>query len=203
MKQYGRDFGTVTRVKAFNKPLTWKTPRVIFVNSWSDFFHQGGDNWRDEAWDIIKRTPQHTYQILTKRADRIWECLPDDWGHGYSNVWLGVSTESQEAADRRIPHLLDVPVKVRFISAEPLLGPIKLSARALVLLDWVIVGGESGPTARLMDMQWARDIRNECVAVGIPFFFKQQTAFRSGQKSYIVEPDGTQTEWHQMPAVGK
>jgi protein gp37 len=112
----------------FNAPLKWAEPKIIFTCSWSDWFIDEADNWRDEAWDIIKRTPQHTYQILTKRPERVKDHLPADWGEGYSNVWLGVSVESQKYANERIPLLLDVPAKVRFLSCEPLLGEVYLSS---------------------------------------------------------------------------
>jgi protein gp37 len=98
-------------------------PRFIFTCSWSDFFITEADKWRAEAWDIIRRTPEFTYLILTKRPDRIARCLPADWGDGYPNVWLGTSAENQKYADQRIPELLKVPAAKRFLSLEPLLGP--------------------------------------------------------------------------------
>ncbi len=127
MKRFGKDFNTVTRAKGFISPLMWKEPSMVFVNSWSDFFIEEADDWRDEAWDIICRTPQLTYQILTKRPENILSRLPDDWGDGYPNVWLGVSAENQENADKRIPLLIQIPSIVYFVSCEPLLGPIDLS----------------------------------------------------------------------------
>lgn len=128
MERYGRDPRAVTRSKtAFKMPLKLKEPTTIFTCSWSDWFIEEADGWRPEAWEIIKATPQHTYQILTKRPERILDHLPPDWGNGYPNVWLGVSVESQEWADKRIPHLLRVPAAVRFLSCEPLLGPVDLT----------------------------------------------------------------------------
>ncbi len=126
-KRYGQDATIVTRSKTtFNAPYKLEGP-LVFTCSWSDFFIEQADQWRDEAWEIIKNTPHLTYQILTKRPENILSRLPIDWGNGYENVWLGVSTENQETADERIPLLLQTPAAVRFISAEPLLGPIDLS----------------------------------------------------------------------------
>jgi protein gp37 len=102
-------------------------PKFIFTCSWSDFFITEADAWRAEAWEIIRRTPEFTYLILTKRPDRIARCLPADWGDGYPNVWLGTSAENQKYADQRIPELLKVPAAKRFLSLEPLLGPINLT----------------------------------------------------------------------------
>lgn len=174
-RQYGRDPEVVTRSKTkFSEPLRWKEPRTIFTCSWSDWFHEAADAWRDEAWDVIRRTPQHTYQILTKRPERIHDHLPLDWKRGYQNVWLGVSVENQRWAER-IPILQDVPARVRFVSIEPLLGPVNFGEHDWMLdgIGWVIVGGESGPGARPMDLKWARDIRDDCAAQGVPFFLKQ------------------------------
>jgi protein gp37 len=182
MRQYGRDPEAVTRSKTkFSDPLKWKEPRRVFTCSWSDWFHKGADAWRAEAWAIIKSTPQHTYQILTKRPGRIARHLPADWGEGYPNVWLGVSVENQEHVFR-VGQLSSVPAKVRFISAEPLLGPLDLDhylERRLV--DWVIVGGESGPdrVRRDMPLEWANEIRLACQRAGVAFFFKQRSALKS------------------------
>lgn len=124
-ERYGQDPRKIVRSKTtFNDPLKWKEPRMVFTCSWSDFFIQEADEWRGAAWDIIRNTPQHTYQILTKRPERIADHLPSDWGNGYSNVWLGVSCENQETADERIPILLNTPAAVHWVSAEPLLSPI-------------------------------------------------------------------------------
>jgi protein gp37 len=127
-ERYGQDPTTVLKSKTnFRAPLSWpQETRLVFTCSWSDWFIEEADSWRAEAWDIIKRTPWFTYQILTKRPERILECLPADWGAGYANVWLGVSVEDQAAADKRIPILLQVPAAIRFLSCEPLLGPLTL-----------------------------------------------------------------------------
>lgn len=127
-RRYGQDPDKVVRSAdaTFYAPLRkWKEPSLIFTCSWSDWFIEEADEHRADMWDVIRRTP-HTYQILTKRADRILDHLPEDWGDGWPNVWLGVSVENQEQ-DWRIAELLKVPAAVRFLSMEPLLGPVDLS----------------------------------------------------------------------------
>jgi protein gp37 len=184
-----------------DQPLRWKKPRMVFVCAHADLFHEAvPDEWIDRVFAAMELASQHTFQVLTKRADRMRKylrfrqvVLP--------NVWLGVSVEDQAAADERIPLLLDTPAAVRWVSAEPLLGPVDLtrvmhqqkhsgwSFRWDSLtgfrghqcggsdnnsrLDWVIVGGESGPKARPMHPAWARSLRDQCAAAGVPFLFKQ------------------------------
>lgn len=139
--RYGQDPTTVLRSKNnFNQPLKMKEPALIFTCSWSDWFIEEADAWRDEAWAIIKATPQHTYQILTKRPERIRHCLPADWGEGYPNVWLGTSVEDQEQANKRIPHLLMNDAVVHFVSAEPLLRPVDLTKVEVNGLDLFGIG---------------------------------------------------------------
>ena len=192
--RYGQNPEIVTRSKpaTFNAPTKWKDARLIFTCSWSDWFIAEADNWREEAWEIIKRTPQHTYQILTKRPERIKEHLPGDWSNGYQNVWLGVSVEDA-AAKSRIDELRQVPAQVRFLSVEPLLSEV--TPVSLLGIDWVIVGGESGPDHRLMDLQHARNVRDACLTQGVPFFFKQVGGTRPSSKGDLL--DGVQ--WQQMP----
>lgn len=211
-----------------DQPLRWKRPRRIFVCAHGDLFHEAvPDEWIDRVFAVMALAPQHTFQVLTKRAARMREMLravkrpglPErvisvlsrramageisktDYENAcrrpttsLPNVWLGVSAEDQARADERIPHLLATPAAVRFISAEPLLGPIDLvqamttddALRVLVgnkldghprdargSIHWVIVGGESGPGARPMHPDWARQLRDQCEQAGIPFFFKQ------------------------------
>lgn len=172
--RYGQDPATVVRSKppTFRKPLAWKDPALVFTCSWSDWFHADADAWRDEAWDIIRRTPHLTYQILTKRPERILAHLPHDWDTGWPNVWMGVSVENPRWT-HRIQQLVEVPATVRFLSCEPLLGNVSLAASWMPHLHWVIVGGESGPRARPMDLDWARWLRDQCQYAKIPFFLKQ------------------------------
>lgn len=141
-EKYGQNGSVILRSKTkFYDPLKWKEPKRIFTCSWSDFFIQEADQWRDEVWHIIKKTPHHTYQILTKRPERIIDHLPADWEDGYPNVWLGVSVEDQDAV-KRIPILEQVPAKIKFISFEPLIGPI--TENFIGDVQWIIIGGESG-----------------------------------------------------------
>jgi protein gp37 len=165
----------------------------------SDFFIEEADAWRNDVWDIIKKTPQHTYQILTKRPERIAAHIPADWGDGWPNVWLGTSVENQQYAEKRIPTLVSVPADVHFLSCEPLLGGIDFHLELSNLLEdieWVIVGGESGPRFRPMDIEWARSIRDQCVSVGVPFFYKQGSGLHSEMDPIL---DGR--VWREMPSV--
>lgn len=160
----------------FYDPLKWTGRRLIFSCSWSDFFIEQADEWRSEAWDIIKRTPQHTYQILTKRPERVLECLPDDWGDGYPNVWLGVSIET-EKQQPRAAILNAIPAVVRFVSFEPLIGPTPW-VREYEALDWIIIGGESGNDSgkygyRPMDIQWMMNLMEGARSAHVPTFVKQ------------------------------
>lgn len=185
--RYGDDPNTVVRSKTkFYDPLKWTEPQLIFTCSWSDFFIEESDPWRDEAFEIIAKTPQHTYQILTKRPDRMLDYISRSaylTNAPLDNVWLGVSVEDQKTADERIPLLLQTPAALRWLSVEPLLGPVDLAEWLWMLkgskggtvdmLHWVVVGGESGPNARPFDIQWARDIIAQCKAADVPVFVKQ------------------------------
>lgn len=175
-KRFGQNPNLVSRSKTtFKDPLKWTAKKLIFTCSWSDWFIEDADDWRGEAWDVIQKTPQHTYQILTKRPERILDHLPKTWGEGWDNVWLGVSIENQ-AFEFRNELLQSIPAKVRFISAEPLIGPIRFST--LRKIQWVITGGESGPGARPMDLDWVRTIRDQCKSSKAAFFHKQNGGTR-------------------------
>lgn len=184
-------------VSRLNLPLTWRSPKKIFVNSMSDLFHE------DIPLPFIKRVfstmveaKQHTFQILTKRAERLAEVadkLP--WA---DNIWIGVSVENQYWANKRIPFLLTVPASVRFLSCEPLLRPLNLKSY-LPKLQWVIVGGESGFKARPIEMDWVTSIRDQCVEFQIPFFFKQWGGVTSKSGGRLL--DGK--IWDQMPSLCK
>lgn len=151
IEKWEKDPTVITRVsdKKFNEPVGYIEGQIIFVNSMSDFFHPDADAWRKDAWNVIKQCPQHAWLILTKRPERIIECLPGDWEGNYKNVMLGVSVESQKYVERMII-LSDVPDANRFISAEPLLGPLNLTFtdefgyKVIEDFKWCIVGGESG-----------------------------------------------------------
>jgi protein gp37 len=188
----GPGFGLTVHEDALDVPRRWKQPRLVFVNSMSDLFHDDvPEDFIGAVFTVMKETPRHTYQILTKRSKRLVRLGPRlDWP---SNVWMGVSVESARYGFR-IDHLRQVPAAVRFVSAEPLLGP--LGSVDLTGIDWVIAGGESGPHARPMDISWGRELRDHCIAEGVNFFFKQwggRTPKAGGR-----ELDGR--TWDDMPA---
>lgn len=222
----GRWTGKIALIEGrLDLPLRWRRPRRIFVNSMSDLFHEDlPDEVIDRVFAVMAMAPQHTFQVLTKRAARMrgylagltrqewWKArlreaagrpmtannLYPDWP--LPNVWLGTSVEDQARADERIPAVLATPAAKRFISAEPLLGPIDARVhlvnqfegpdlRCVPCLDWVIVGGESGPRSRPMRPDWARSLRDQCQAAGVPYFFKQwgEWAPIDDQPSEIIE----------------
>lgn len=181
--RYGRNPDVVVRTKTWGDPVAWNREAAaegrswrVFTCSWSDWFHADADAWRDEAWALIRSTPHLTYQILTKRPERIAAHLPADWGRGYPNVWLGVSIENNRHVGRA-DLLREVPAQVRFISAEPLLGP--LPDLDLTGIHWLIVGGESGPGFRPMDQAWALDLHRMAQDAGTAYFYKQSAAPRT------------------------
>lgn len=177
-RQYGHDPSAIRRSKTkFREPLRWNDPRLVFTCSWSDWFHPGADEWRSEAWEIIRDTPHLTYQVLTKRPELIADHLPADWGEGYTNVWLGVSIENSRFT-WRADELRQVPAAVRFVSAEPLIGSLlesggKRQPHNLGAINWLIVGGESGPRSRKLDLMWVDEIVAACDEAGTAFFMKQ------------------------------
>ncbi len=143
----------------------------VFCASMADVFEEEAPTGQlDRLWQLIRQTPNLDWQLLTKRPHRIAGNLPEDWGQGYENVWLGTSVEDERVINR-IAHLVEVPAVVHFLSLEPLIGP--LPDLPLNSIDWVIVGGESGLGARSMEEEWVLDIHRQCRAVGVPFFFKQ------------------------------
>jgi protein gp37 len=165
----GPGFGVTMHPAELEIPRRWRRPRVIFVNSMSDLFHpQVSADFVARVFEVMAATPQHTYQILTKRPKRARQLLRG-WTPVH-NVWLGVSIEDDRVVDRA-DILRQVPAAVRFLSLEPLLGP--LPRLDLTGIDWVIVGGESGPDCRPMRKEWVLDLRDRCQAAGVPFFFKQ------------------------------
>ncbi|MGW5411741.1 DUF5131 family protein [Actinomadura geliboluensis] len=190
----GPGFGLTLHEEALNLPFTWKKSRTVFVNSMSDLFHARVPlDYVRQVFDVMERTPQHTYQILTKRARRLRRVADDlRWP---PNVWIGVSVEDREALDR-IDELRQVPAAVRFLSCEPLLAP--LNGLDLRGIDWVIAGGESGKGARQMDPEWVRDLRDQCISAGVAFFFKQWGGIRPKSGGRLL--DGR--TWDQMPDRG-
>ena len=228
--RYANGFEVTCHNDALEEPLHWRKPRMVFVGSMGDLFHEDvPTSFITKAFIVMSMCPQHTLQILTKRPERMVEvCIARPWfakavcnvtrrrQHLSSfsilpNVWLGTSCENQDAADERIPHLLNCPAAVRFVSLEPLLSPINLrgidcsawetttivdSLTGQIIedteldtpcaadgsLDWVIVGGESGPGARPMELDWARDIRDQCCDAGVAFFMKQLGGFPNARR---------------------
>ena len=168
----GPGFGVSLHPSALKQPYKWRSPKVVFVNSMSDLFHAKVPlSFMRDIFDVMRETPQHTYQVLTKRARRMARVASQlDWP---DNVWMGVTVESDAVTDR-IDYLRDVPAATRFLSCEPLLTA--LPGLKLAGIHWVIVGGESGPGSRAMLPEWATDIRNQCEGSGVPFFFKQAGA---------------------------
>ena len=187
----GPGFGVTVHPASLNEPFRWKSPRTVFVNSMSDLFHAKVPvSFIQDVFDVMRATPQHTYQVLTKRALRLKRIAPKlDWP---DNCWIGVSVESAEVFDR-IDHLREVPAAVRFLSCEPLLG--SLEGINLEGINWVIAGGESGPNYRPMDVSWAREIRDACAEADVPFFFKQWGG--RTPKALGRELDGV--IWDEMP----
>jgi protein gp37 len=166
---YINGFELTLHERILELPLMWKKPQTIFVNSMSDLFHENVPaDFVQKIFHIMERAYWHRFQILTKRSERLLELNPKlSWNF---NIWMGVSVENQEYSFR-VDHLRKVGAKIKFISFEPLLGPINgLNLRGI---DWVIVGGESGPQARPMDAGWAVNIRDQCQTMKVPFFFKQ------------------------------
>jgi protein gp37 len=215
LRTSGPGFGVAMHGSVLTEPLQWKTSRLVFVNSMSDLFHARVPvEFIARVWAAMARTRQHTYQILTKRPERMRQIIGDESKGGgelldaaedeetalalyepwwpLRNVWLGTSIESDRYT-RRADALREVAAEVRFLSLEPLLNP--LPSLDLTGIGWVIVGGESGPRARPLDLGWVREIRDRCVEAGVPFFFKQvggRTPKAGGR-----ELDGR--TWDEMP----
>ena len=189
--RYRNGFGVTTQGDLLSQPTKWRGPKRIFVNSMSDLFHQAVPlKYIRQVFEEMAIADWHTFQILTKRAERLEQLSSElTWP---PNVWIGVSVENSDYA-YRIQHLRTVPAAVRFLSVEPLLSP--LGRYSLKGIDWVIVGGESGPRARAMDPQWVRTIRDRCIRQEIPFFFKQWGGTRKKQTGRHL--DGR--TWDEMP----
>ena len=202
-ERYGQKPSTVLKSRtAFKTPYKWKEPALVFTCSWSDWFIEDADEWRPKAWEIIKNTPHLTYQILTKRPERILNHLPWDWGDGYDNVWLGISGENEELTYQRLVELHKVPAKVKFISAEPLLEDITSNRNIELIrkLDWVIIGGESGNDTgkyryRPMAQSWAQNIIDVCNTYNVPCFMKQLGTDLAKQLQCKDRHGGDITEW--------
>jgi protein gp37 len=189
----GPGFGIATHEDALRQPYGWRSPRVVFVNSMSDLFHAKVPlTFVRQVFDVIADTPQHTYQVLTKRSTRLRKIADRlDWP---ANLWMGVSVED-ESALFRVDDLRSVPAAVRFLSCEPLIGP--LDGLNLDGIGWVIAGGESGPGHRRLDPRWVADIRDRCVEEDVPFFFKQW----GGRTPKVGGREFEGRHWDEMPAL--
>ena len=194
LTRFGRWNGSVFLDEgSVEEPLSWHSPRVIFVNSMSDLFHEDVPlEFITRILDVARRSPQHTYQVLTKRPHRVLELDAElNWP---DNVWMGTSVEDANVLDR-VRQLKDTSAKIKFLSVEPLIGPIP--RLPLSGIDWIIVGGESGPGARPMVPDWVRTIRDRCVHYGVPFFFKQWGGPNKGLTGRTL--DGR--TWDDMPTL--
>lgn len=197
---YERGFKLAIHPHRLQEPLRRKRPTTYFVNSMSDLFHtQVPDAFLDQVFDVIRATPQHTYQVLTKRAER----LPDYFGERScpDNVWLGVSVENQRHGVPRIDLLRKVEARIRFLSVEPLLADVgKLDLKGI---HWVIVGGESGHKARPMQQAWVDNVKRQCDAEGVAFFFKQWGGWGADGVKRSKKANGRELEgrtWDAYPA---
>jgi len=190
---YANGFDVTVHEHMLDLPLTWKKPQIVFVNSMSDLFHEEVPfEFVERVFEVMRQAHWHIFQVLTKRCERMLECdCKLTWPE---NVWAGVSVENEDYT-YRIDHLRRISARTKFLSIEPLLGPIhNLDLRGI---DWVIVGGESGPGARPMAEEWVLDIRDQCLAKHIPFFFKQWGGTNKKRAGRLLE---TRT-WDDMPQV--
>ncbi|NDC79391.1 MAG: phage Gp37/Gp68 family protein [Chitinophagia bacterium] len=188
---YANGFKLTLHEDMLDQPLSWRKPRTVFVNSMSDLFHRDvPTEFIQRVFSVMRRASQHRFQVLTKRSKRVADLSGEiDWPE---NVWMGVSVENADYAFR-IDHLRQTGAAVKFLSVEPLLGP--LPDLNLTGIDWVIVGGESGPGARTMNSEWVMDIRDQCVAAEVPFFFKQWGGVNKSRTGRELEG----RTWDEMP----
>jgi protein gp37 len=190
---YANGFDLTLQEHMLELPLRWKLPQVIFVNSMSDLFHKDVSNeYIHKVFNVMKRASHHRFQVLTKRSHRLSRLSSVlSW---QPNIWMGVSVETQKYTFR-IDHLRETGAHIKFLSLEPLLGPLtNLNLRGI---DWVIVGGESGPAARPMSREWVLDIRDQCKAAGVPFFFKQWGGTNKKRAGRLLD----NRTWDEMPVA--
>ncbi len=194
-ERFGFDASQVTKNRAFalpsrkNRKGEYKIPsgETVYTCFTSDFLTEEADAWRPEAWDIMRERRDCLFIFLTKRIERLEKVLPPDWGTGWEHVYINCTCENQKRADERLPIFLDLPLKTRGVINEPLLGPIDMSAYLGPKIISVSVGGESGPQARTCDYAWILDIREQCRAAGVAFYFRQTGArFSKDGKLYTI-----------------
>jgi protein gp37 len=188
---YANGFRLTVHERILDQPLSWRKPQMVFVNSMSDLFHPEVPlDFILRAFEVMNQASWHTFQVLTKRSERLLELSPLlPWS---PNIWMGVSVENARFA-YRIDHLRKTGAEVKFLSLEPLLGPLyNLNLKGI---DWVIVGGESGPGSRPMDPFWVKDIQGQCQRAGVPFFFKQWGGVNKKKAGRVLEG----RTWDEMP----
>jgi protein gp37 len=192
---YARGFTVALHPRTLGLPLAWKQPKMIFVNSMGDLFQEDVPlDFIQEVFDVMHRADWHTYQVLTKRSERLVELDPVlTWA---PHVWMGVSVENADYT-HRIDHLRRTHAALKFLSLEPLLGP--MPALDLKGIHWVVVGGESGPGARPMKPEWVTDIRDQCIGAKVPFFFKQWGGVNKKKAGRLLEG----RTWDEMPACNE
>ncbi len=190
-------FSLTLRWERLEQPIGWKRPRMIFVNSISDLFHKHIPyNFIDHVFDTMEKSHWHTFQVLTKRTSKMQKYIKKRYQDRRvpRNIWLGASVEDANQLTR-VQHLRETPASIRFLSLEPLLGAV--SDISFEGIHWVIVGGESGPKARIMKPEWPREIRDICVNKEVPFFFKQWGGKKENSKSRLLDGE----KWDEMPDV--
>lgn len=192
-EKYKKGFELTLHPKELTKPLSWKKSHIIFVCSMSDLFHKDvPDEYIQNVFDVMNKAHWHTFQVLTKRSDRLASISTKlKWT---PNIWMGVTVESQKYTSR-ISDLIQVPASVRFLSVEPMIGPI--DNLPLKEVDWVIVGGESGPGARYLNPDWVLSVKDQCLDSKVPFFFKQWGGVNKKKNGRLLEG----VTWSQQPQV--
>ena len=193
--KHGRDPAVVQKTGQFSLPVRKKRNgsyaigpgEVVYTCFTSDFLLPDADEWRPEAWEMIRQRQDLTFLFITKRIDRLSVCLPSGWGDGWDNVVVGCTVENQERAAARVPLFMDAPIRHKFLACEPLLEALDLTPWLGGWLELVMAGGESGQMARICDYEWVRSLRRQCEAAGVAFHFKQTGArFRKDGRLYAV-----------------
>ena len=193
--EFGKDSNVVTKTASFNLPIrrdrsgNWKVPSgtLMWTCFTSDFFIEEADAWREEAWLMISRRTDLHFYMVTKRPERILQCLPEDWGNGYENVTICCTIENQRRTGERLPIFRELPISHKAIICEPLLEAIDFHDELGPWCEQLTVGGESGRDARVCDYQWVLNIREQCMSAGVPFYFKQTGAnFRKDARLYSI-----------------
>lgn len=195
-ERHGKDSTQVTKIRDFNMPIAKnrrgeykvKPGELVYTCFTSDFFIEEADEWRKDAWDMIRQRSDLKFLIITKRCLRFMDCIPSDWGEGYENVAICCTVENQKRADERLPVFVKLPIKHKYIICEPILTPIDLSPYLNDQIEQVVVGGESGQNARVCDYNWVLNIRRQCEEKEVAFYFKQTGAFfRKDNRVYRIK----------------